>query len=327
MLGNYIQLSNGLKCPQMGFGTFMSANDDCYNSVKHAIDAGYRHIDTAFMYFNEDQVGRAIKEKISEGVVKREDLFITTKLGATEWRNVAGSLSASLKLLQLDYVDLFLVHSPGGLRSPKNRIQSLGDYIKYTQESKNFTKDEKYEDMDYVDLWKSMEEVVGLGLSKSIGVSNMNAFQINRLVNNCNIKPAMNQIEVHPFHAQFEMVKLCEKFGIKITAYGPIGAPGRPATQEAGLPVLMEDPIVTTLAKQHTKTPAQILIRFAIQRGIVVIPKSVKKDRVYENGAVFDFELSKDDMEMLYGINKDQRFFPLSFHDHKYYPFQDNYTE
>jgi len=197
----------------------------------------------------------------------------------------------------------------------------------YVEKFKDWPVEKKYGNMHYVEVWKKMEELVDDNLAKSIGVSNFNAYQVNRLVNNCRIKPVMNQVEVHAWHAQFDLVNKCQEHGIQVTAYAPIGSPTRPPDQNADLPVLMEDPTVVKIAKEYNKTPAQILIRFAIERGIIVIPKSGKKQRIYENGNIFDFKLYPADMQALFALNKNQRYFPMAFPDHRFYPFRENYTE
>jgi len=328
MIGKNIRLNNGASCPQHGFGTFMLGKNT-YTAVSQAIEAGYRHIDTAYMYFNEVDVGRAINDKILDGTVTREEIFVTTKLWCYQWEYAEQALNDALKRLNLDYVDLYLVHNPCVQRPPENEPKTSEEVIEHNKKLTNPTipKDEKYGQMDYVTLWRDLESMVDRKKARSIGLSNFNEFQINRLVQNSRIKPAMLQVETHPWHQQNSLLETCRKYDIKVTAFGPIGAPGRPATQNPDLPILLHDEVVTEIANSLNKSPAQILLRFAIQRGIVIIPKSSKRSRIVENGDLYDFELTEDQMQKLYSINKNQRFFPLSFHDHHYYPFQQNYSE
>lgn len=332
MIGSYIELNNGVKYPQLGLGTCAfgpnDCHDDCYKAVKAAVDAGYRHFDTAIIYGNEGQVGQAIHDKIAEGVIKREDIFVTTKLPLMEWNQIKQSLIRSLKRLQLDYIDLFLMHTPFAMNggAPEG-INCIADFYDYYQRTNDWLPAQKFSDMHYTDAWKKMEELVDSGLAKTIGVSNFNVYQINRLVESCRILPAMNQVESHPWLTQCKLAHACEQHGIRLTAFAPIGSPARPESQGVGLPRLMDDSTIQRLATEHKKTPAQILIRFAIQRGLFVIAKSAKPERIMENGNVFDFKLHTADMQALFAMNKDQRFFPFDNNDHKYFPFKENYSE
>lgn len=325
MLGDFIDFNNGEKCPQLGFGTFLAPGEECYDAVCHAIDAGYRHIDTARLYFNEEAVGRAISQKIKEAVIERKDIFITTKLWISDFNEVERAARESLQRLGLDYLDLYLIHNPMGLKSPNGPITSVEQYFESKKIMENMTPEDKYDTIHYVEVWEQMEKLVDLNLTKSIGVSNFNEFQITRLLTNCRIKPVTNQVECHPWLDQFKLENVCKTHDIVLTAYGPIGAPGRPTNKH--LPVLMEDSTIKMLAKRHNKTSAQIILRFAIQRRTIIIPKSTKKHRIYENGNIFDFDLNGPEMFDIFAMNKDQRFFPLGFFDHKFFPFRENYAE
>ncbi|KAI8520197.1 hypothetical protein Bbelb_034540 [Branchiostoma belcheri] len=246
-----------------------SAPEVVGNAVRTALDAGYRHIDCAWNYFNEKEVGQAIRDKIAEGKVKREDVFVTTKLWCTFHRpeDVKRGFQESLKSLGLDYIDLFLIHGPPAFKPGPKWFP---------------TDDSDFDDTDYVDTFKAMESLVDEGLCRAIGVSNFNPQQLERVLQNCRIKPAVNQVELHPYLVQQKLVDYCKSKDVVITAYSPLGSPGRDFAQPGEARVL-EDPVVLDIAKNHGKTPAQVLLRYHLDRGIVVIPKSVTPSRIKEN--------------------------------------------
>ncbi|XP_070558014.1 aldo-keto reductase family 1 member B1-like isoform X1 [Ptychodera flava] len=267
-------LSNGMKMPQIGFGTLMIKPHEAVAAVKAAIDAGYRHIDTAYVYDNEEQIGQAIKEVIAEGKVKREELFIVTKLAPQYLspERVREGFDNSLKLLQLDYVDLYLMHVPTAVQFDKN------DRPLPTNEKGELRIDV---DVDYVDTWKEMEKLVDEGLAKSIGVSNFNEKQIERVLQVAKHKPVNNQIEVNPYFTRQELVSFCQSNGIVVTSYSSLGAPGNMKTEED--PVLLSDPVVKAMGAKYNRSPAQILLRYPVSRGCAVIPKSLNPEHMKEN--------------------------------------------
>ncbi|XP_026331557.1 aldose reductase-like [Hyposmocoma kahamanoa] len=283
-------------------------------AVKDAIDIGYRHIDCAYVYGNEKEVGEAINVKIKEGVVKRKDLFITSKLWNTFHRPdlVKCALQKSLENLNLQYLDLYLIHWPQAYKEGGDNFPSDADGKV------------QFSDVDYVDTWKALEPLVDEGLTKSIGVSNFNSKQLTRVLEIARIKPVTNQVECHPYLNQQRLKEFCEARGVTITAYSPLGSPDRPWAKP-GDPQLMDDPKLKAIADRLGKTVAQVLIRYQIDRGNIVIPKSVNKGRISSNFDVFDFKLSQEDLDLINSFDCNGRLVPMtSSSGHKYHPFEND---
>ncbi|KAG6462129.1 aldo-keto reductase family 1 member B1 isoform X1 [Manduca sexta] len=310
----FVKFYNGLNCPILGLGTWKSKPGEVTQAVKDAIDIGYRHIDCAFVYGNEKEVGEAITAKISEGVVKREELFITSKLWNTFHRPdlVRGALQKSLDNLNVEYLDLYLIHWPQAYKEDGPLFP--------TDESGNI----QFSEVDYVDTWKSLEPLQKEGLVKSLGVSNFNSKQLKRLLERASVKPVVNQVECHPYLNQARLKKFCEDLDIKITAYSPLGSPDRPWAKPDD-PQLMEDPKLKAIADRLGKTVAQVLIRYQIDRGNIVIPKSVTKSRIASNFDVFDFKLSAEDVALIDSFDCNGRLVPMTASlGHKYHPFEND---
>ncbi|MGG0286729.1 aldo/keto reductase [Peribacillus butanolivorans] len=263
-IGETITLHNGVKMPQVGFGVFKVKNgSETVESVKKAIEVGYRSIDTAAVYENEEGVGQAIRES----GISREELFITSKVWNTDqgYETTLQAFDDSLKRLGLEYLDLYLIHWPG--------------------------KDK------YLETWKALEKLYNEGKVKSIGVSNFHVHHLEKLLANSEIKPVVNQIELHPLLTQVEIRDYCEKHDIKVEAWSPLGRGS-----------LIEEPTINHIAKKHGKSSAQVLIRWHLQHEIVVIPKSITPSRIEENAQVFDFSLSLNEMNQIDALNKNERF-------------------
>lgn len=281
-------------------------------AVKDAIDAGYRHIDGAHVYENEHEVGEGVNAKIAEGVVKREDLFITSKLWNTfhDPKEVRGALEHTLKQLNLKYLDLYLIHWPIG----------------YQKSDQLFPKDSAgqplHSEYDLIDTWHAMEDLVDAGLTKSIGLSNFNIEQVDYIVSKARIQPVANQFEVHPYLLNKELIAHCRSKNIVVTAYSPLGSPGRPwATPDDR--VLLKEPKLLAIAEKYNKSPGQVLIRYQLDIGNVVIPKSVSKDRIISNFDVFNFKLSADDIKEIESFGYTERICKMSQDTkHKDYPFK-----
>jgi len=304
------RLNDGYYIPIVGLGTFLSKANDCEQAVKDAIDAGYRHIDSAFLYGNEKEVGHAVRAKIAEGVIKREDIFITTKLWSTfhEPEQAEKAFQRSFDNLNLGYIDLFLMHTPVAYKPVhKNGSsevpQDVDDVELSPVDSEGLIKSV---DVDYVDTWRVMEKQVKSGRVRSIGVSNFNSQQIERLLSVAEIKPVMNQIECHPNLNQLKLIKFCTDRDILVTAYSPFGRP-HIIGQENAAKLAINDPKVKEIANRYNKSTGQIILRYLINNGVIVVPKSTNKERIQQNINIFDFDLSEEDTKTLHGINTNTR--------------------
>jgi len=298
----YVDLNTGAKMPVVGYGMWQSENPkELEDSLEVALEAGYRHFDTAFSYNNEEVFGKVLKQWFDAGKVKREELFIVTKLPIQGCHpdRVEKFTKLSLKNLQLDYVDLYLVHNPVGVKTAENGIDIA------------FEKDEVVLDLSTTleEVWTAMEAQVTAGRAKAIGISNYSVAQVERIVKSAKIIPANHQVELNAAYPKKAVRELCKKHGITLCAFAPLGSPGRKEYYTANrpneahlkvkIPALLQDPIVNAVAKKHSKTAGQVLLRFLAQQEIVVIPKSVTPSRIKENFDIFNFELDADDLKQL----------------------------
>jgi 2,5-diketo-D-gluconate reductase A len=260
-----VRLNNGVEIPQFGLGVFQIPPEETVAAVRTALDAGYRHIDTAQMYGNEAEVGRAI----AESGIPREEIFVTTKLGNDRhgYDAAIGALDESLRTLGLDHVDLFLIHWP------------------------------RPQDGRYVETWTALSKLAADGKARAVGVSNFTTRHLDELAARTDTVPAVNQVELNPRFVQAELREYHAAHGIVTEAWSPIGQGGD----------LLDDPRLAELAERHGKSPAQVVLRWHVQLGNVVFPKSVTPDRIRQNIEVFDFELSPDDMGAIDRLDTGER--------------------
>ncbi|MBI5161751.1 MAG: aldo/keto reductase [Micrococcales bacterium] len=260
-----ITLNNGVTIPQLGFGTWEVKPAETVETVAAALEVGYRHIDTAQMYGNEREVGEAVRRS----GIPREEIFVTSKLNNNSHRpeDVARTFQGTLEALDLGHLDLFLIHWP---------LPTI--------------------DVDYVDTWKAMTELLGTGQVRAVGVSNFQAAHLDRLAAASDVVPAVNQIEVHPFLTQDALRAYDAEHGIATEAWSPL-ASGQVA----------EDDTIRAVAEELGRTAAQVGLRWALQRGDIVFPRSVRRERIEENYALFDFELSEEQVQRIAGLNRDER--------------------
>ncbi|KOY79914.1 aldo/keto reductase [Lysinibacillus macroides] len=266
-MGN-VTLNNGLEMPLVGYGVFrVPEGDDLAEAVKTAITKGYRSIDTAQVYRNEESVGRGIRAAIEEGLVTREELFITSKVwnDALSYEETLAAYESSLEKIGLDYLDLYLVHWPGI-------------------------------DDNYIDVYKALEKIYRDGRVRSIGVSNFHVHHLETLLKEATVIPVINQIEFHPHLTQKEVRAYCEDKGIQVEAWSPLMNGS-----------LLEEALIQELAAKYGKTPAQIVLRYDVQHHVVTIPKTMTPTRMVENLEVFDFVLTEEEMAQLDALNDGRR--------------------
>lgn len=292
-----LKLNSGYEMPLLGLGTWESKPGEVKAAVKSAIlDSGYTHIDCARVYGNEPEVGEAFSEIFNDSAskVKREDIFITSKLWNCDHdpKFVEETCRKTLSDLKLEYLDLYLIHWGVGLVHNGEMHPMKDGHVLLAP-------------ISIQETWQAMEKLVEKGLVKSIGVANFTGPMIIDLLTYAKIKPAMNQIELHPYNAQTALVKYCQEQGVAVTAYSPLGRMG--AVNIAGMK-LGEEKIITDLASKYHKSATQILLNWAVSRNTVAIPKSVNPGRIAENSAIFDFELSEDEIKRITSLNKNFRF-------------------
>lgn len=300
---NYLTFENGDKMPALGLGTWKSAKGEVYTAVKTAIEIGYRHFDCALVYGNEQEIGQAFADAMKEGVVKREELWITSKLwnNSHEKQYILPSIKTTLKDLQLDYLDLYLIHWPVALKREVAYPQTGEDMLSLRE-------------IPLSETWAEMIVLKEMGLTRHIGVSNFSIKKLEEVTAATGVRPEVNQLELHPFLQQQKMLDFCQSKGIYLTGFCPLGSADRPANRIVeGEPKLFENPIIQELAESRGCTPAQIMLAWAVCRGTSVIPKSVHAHRLTENLAAADIELSAQEMETMRGLDLHYRYIKGNF--------------
>ncbi|KAG2393826.1 hypothetical protein C9374_003590 [Naegleria lovaniensis] len=287
-------LNNGRTMPLLGIGTWLSKPGEIEHSIRIALENGYRHIDSAAIYRNEKEIGQVLTALIhEEKKVKREELFVTSKLWNTfhAKEHVRNACLQTLQNLNLDYLDMYLIHWPLAFAYAGDDLHKEG--VPLPRDEQGMI---RMQPVSLRETWEEMEKLVQEGLVKSIGVSNFDLGLIYEILSFAKIKPACNQVECHPFLAQNHLLKGLKD--IALVAYSPLGH------MHEGSPVHHSK--IIEIAEKHLKTPAQILLRWNIQRGCVVIPKSIREQRIIENGQVFDFELDNDEMEAINALQNEK---------------------
>lgn len=294
----YAKLNTEAKIPLIGLGTWKSGAGEVYSAIRWALKLGYTHFDCASIYGNQTEIGQAFHDAFKEDNLKREDLFITSKLWNDSHapEDVLPALKQTLHDLQCEYLDLWLMHWPIAQRKNTDTPASDTDIIPLAELPLEVT-------------WAEMEKAYNSGLVKAIGVSNFGVKNLQRLLDNGSIAPAVNQVECHPYLQQTELLDFCNKNLIVMTAYSPLGSPDRAdALKRKNEPKLLEDKTISEIAARLNTTSAQVILAWLMQRGIVVIPKSVHENHLRENLAALNLTLDENDMQKINKLERNYRY-------------------
>ncbi|MDP4624303.1 MAG: aldo/keto reductase [Akkermansiaceae bacterium] len=294
MSRNTLSLRNGDEIPALGLGTWRADKGEVGEAVKNAIAIGYRHIDCAMVYENEKEIGEAFEEIFASGQVQREDVWITSKLWCDKHdpEDVIPALKQTLADLRLDYLDLYLVHWPIALKPGSHFPEKPEDFL-------------TPEEMPLSETWKGMEKALEAGLCRHIGVSNLNPVHLEKIAATTTHPPEVNQVECHPFLNQNELLAVCNKHGVLLTAYSPLGT-GKEKDEDT--PDIFTDPVLGEIAKSHDVSPAEIALAWAVQRGTNPIPKSINAERLRKNLEAADLVLTDEEMGRIDGLDQGHRF-------------------
>lgn len=298
-----LAITDKVTIPALGLGTWKSSNGEVSRAVAKALEIGYRHIDCASIYQNQKEIGTALTAALGVGQVKREELWITSKLwnNAHAKKHVQPALERTLKDLQLDYLDLFLIHWPVNFQPN----------IVFPKRPEEFVAPDA---IPIIETWQAMEKMVKKGMCRFIGVCNFNLPRLIDLRRQANIQPVMNQIELHPYLQQTKMFDYCKEHDVLLTAYSPLGSADRPAAlKKDDEPSLLGHPVVLKIAEKRNITPGQVLLAWGLSRNTVVIPKSVNPERLQENFLAADLELEAQDLLAIEGLEQGYRFVDGAF--------------
>jgi alcohol dehydrogenase (NADP+) len=299
----YLTFKNSDKMPVLGLGTWKSAKGEVYEVVRKAIEIGYRHFDCASFYGNEAEIGNAISDAINQGEVKREDLWITSKLWNNRHRKdeIQPAIEATLKDLTLDYLDLYLIHWPVVLQYDVSYAQKGSDLISLS-------------DVSSTQTWQGLIDLKEKELTKHIGVSNFSIKKTNRITEETGVMPEVIQLELHPFLQQKDLLNFANERSIFLTGYCPLGSADRPAIRILeDEPKLFQQPIILDIAQEKNIAPAQVMLAWAVNRGTSVIPKSVNPERLKQNLEAADIELSAQEMAQMSSLDLHYRYIKGDF--------------